>query len=61
MHLGKKVFYSTPPRKATEKSRVLGTWISWLSVNLNFAATMKMATIISTFLNENTSTDHASL
>jgi hypothetical protein len=31
-----KVSYSTPaiiPRKATEKSRVLGSWISRLSVN----------------------------
>jgi hypothetical protein len=46
------------PRKAREKSRVLESWIFWLSVIMNFTATMKMATIISTIVNGNTSTDH---
>jgi hypothetical protein len=53
--------FSLCPRKATEKSCVLGSWYFWLSVNTNFTATMKMATIISTFLDGNTSIDHESL
>ena len=65
--MAKKVSYSTYstrldyPRNATEKSRVLGSWLFWLFVNTNITATMKMATIMSIFLNGNTSTDHVSL
>ena len=58
--MAKKASYSAP-LNATEKSRVLGSWLFWLFVNTNITATMKMATIMSIFLNGNTSADHVSL
>jgi hypothetical protein len=61
MHACGKKGFSLYPRKAREKSRVLGSWHFWLSVNRNFTATMKMATIISTFLDGNMPIDHESL
>jgi hypothetical protein len=61
MHAYGEKGFSLYPRKAREKSRVLGSWLFWLSVIMNFTATMKMATIISTIVNGNISIDHESL